>query len=482
MKDGNPPESSARKRNIALIIRAASAVLLCGLYFFIVIYPTYKANKEYAEQLAGSWVCMESSILEPGDTAITAGWSVHRSTESPSVLERLRFNAARLSNSIARSVRASADINNDYERTAQVTFYGTTCTFHYPTQRLALYGLSDDDLSTKWLELSGGRYDNLLYDCLSIKEQMQLCDWAYLQLLNQISEKICGIGNEAIFLQAYLYAQSGYKMRFATSADYRSLFMSVAAYPYLISRTFFRMDDGNYYLFPDPEGSSLYISMASFSRGDKYMSLAITTHQRFAEKPVKSQKKIIIDNQEVELYVNENLLNFYKDYPKGYYDYDDDFCRLYAEPAMDDDVRRQVYPYLRQAITGKSETEAVGYLLNWIQTQFDYKTDEEVWGYERAFFPVETLFYPYSDCEDRSILFSRLIKDLVGSDVILLLVPEHMTAAVHFKQDESLHGTYLELEGKKYYVCDPSITGTGAPIGTDMKRMRNQPVRSVKIN
>ena len=28
-------------------------------------------------------------------------------------------------------------------------------------------------------------------------------------------------------------------------------------------------------------------------------------------------------------------------------------------------------------------------------------------------------YYPYSDCEDRSILFARLVKDLLGLDVVM---------------------------------------------------------------
>lgn len=505
MKDLNHPTTSARKRNIVLITCAAFVVLLCAAYYFVVIYPANRANREYAEQLASSWISMESSMPESlpvfdpvpptgedaelisadqaltGIADVTRDGNKDRASQSPSAIERLQFNAARLSNSVVRTVKASVEYNNDYERSGQLSFYGTTCTFHYPSQRFVLYGLSDEDLSAKWRELSGGRYDNLLYDCLNIKAQLQLCDWAYLQLLNQISERICGIGNEATFLQAYLYAQSGYKMRLATSTDYRTLYLLFAAYHNLSERIFFSMDDGNYYFFANSGHGSYHICTASFGRGNKYMSLAITANQRFASKPVKSRKKIIIDKQEVTLYVNENLLNFYTDYPRGYYNNVEDYCKLYAEPSIDDDVRRQVYPYLRQAIADMTETDAANYLLHWVQTHFDYKTDGEAWGYERAFFPTETLYYPYCDCEDRSILYSRLMRDLVGSDVILLHVPNHMATGVHFKQDESVYGSYLEIEGNRYYICDPTIMGVGAPIGTAMKCMQSQPITYIKI-
>jgi len=119
MKDLNHPTTSARKRNIVLITCASFVVLLCAVYYFVVVYPTHRSNREYANQLAGSWVSMESSMPDsvpsldplpptddeaeltsadqplPGVTAIAEGGSKDRSAESPSAIERLRFNAAR---------------------------------------------------------------------------------------------------------------------------------------------------------------------------------------------------------------------------------------------------------------------------------------------------------------------------------------------------------------------------------------------------
>lgn len=56
-------------------------------------------------------------------------------------------------------------------------------------------------------------------------------------------------------------------------------------------------------------------------------------------------------------------------------------------------------------------------ILNWVQTGSEYEYDDKVWRHDRAFFAEETLYYPYCDCEDRSILFSRFVRDLLGLDV-----------------------------------------------------------------
>ena len=93
-----------------------------------------------------------------------------------------------------------------------------------------------------------------------------------------------------------------------------------------------------------------------------------------------------------------------------------------------------MYPKLTQQIKGKSQKDAANILIDFVQTAFEYQTDDVQFGYERPLFADETFFYPYSDCEDRSILFAHLVKDLLGLDVVLLYYPGHLATAVKCKQ------------------------------------------------
>lgn len=77
---------------------------------------------------------------------------------------------------------------------------------------------------------------------------------------------------------------------------------------------------------------------------------------------------------------------------------------MYANTPMSEDVKRQIYPDLKAAINGCDQLTAVNKLLNFVQTGFEYEYDDKVWGDDRAFFAEESLYYPYCDCEDRSIL------------------------------------------------------------------------------
>lgn len=138
------------------------------------------------------------------------------------------------------------------------------------------------------------------------------------------------------------------------------------------------------------------------------------------------------------------MIDFYDEYPRIGWD-------LYSRSSLSAWAKEQLYPVLRRCIAGKSKSEAANTLIDFVQTAFEYKTDEEQFGYERPLFADETLYYPYSDCEDRAIFYSILVRDLLGLDVVLLHYPNHLATAVSF--GEEIAGDYLMLDDRKYLVA-----------------------------
>ena len=108
-------------------------------------------------------------------------------------------------------------------------------------------------------------------------------------------------------------------------------------------------------------------------------------------------------------------------------------------------------------------------LLHSIQHDFDYAVDQDQFGYEKPFFVSENFIYPKNDCEDRSILYAFLVKNILNLDVVLLDYPEHIATAVRF--DADVPGAYVEHKGRKYIICDP--TYIGADIGMEMPMFLN---------
>ncbi len=120
-------------------------------------------------------------------------------------------------------------------------------------------------------------------------------------------------------------------------------------------------------------------------------------------------------------------------------------------------------------VEGKSESVAVDMILRFVQTAFPYKTDDEQFGKEKVMFPDEFLYYQYSDCEDRSVFFSALVKTILGLEVIGLDYPGHIATAVRLS--EHISGDSIEYNGKKFIVCDPTYINSS--IGMTMPKYKS---------
>ena len=112
-----------------------------------------------------------------------------------------------------------------------------------------------------------------------------------------------------------------------------------------------------------------------------------------------------------------------------------------------------------------------------MQTAFKYKTDEGQFGIENYLFPEETLYYPYSDCEDRSVFFAWLVHSLLGLEVVGLDFPGHIAAAVNF--NEKFRGDAVLHKGKRYVVTDPTYINASA--GMTMPDFKNKKPKVIRI-
>ena len=349
------------------------------------------------------------------------------------------------------------------------TFFGTQMSVRIDeSRRLYLSKVTPDNVADLILkQLSTKYYDNTIVDCLALREKYNLCDWAYLLLLKTISDTFCGKDTkESALLTGYIYCQSGYKIRFATDATRDKLYLLVGSRHFIYGKMPWVLDGDYYYPVLENTPTNLLICEAAYPQEQK-LSLFIPTAPFFAEEFNDEREMASKRYPEVKIHVkvNQNLMKFYETYPSSRIG--DDFMTrwvMYANTPMQDDIKKQIYPELTKALEGKSPVEKVERILNLIQTGFEYGYDDVVWGGDRAFFSEETLNYPFCDCEDRSILLTRLVRDLVGLKCVLIYYPGHLAAAVHF--DEDVGGVRYMLDNVSYVVCD--ATYIGASVGMQM--------------
>ena len=364
------------------------------------------------------------------------------------------------------------------EKTVDFTFFGTTAKVRFDTSnRVPVNGLDENSIADAMGRFTPQAYDNMMIDCLSLRDNLHLCDWAYLQMLNELTATIAGKNtNEAALLLAYLYMQSGYRMRLGT--DGTRLYMLFASKHQIFERGSFDVDNESYYGI-DELPSRMYICQAAFPK-EKSLSLLVPNNPQLADRA--SEKRAIVSKKyptvKMSVSVNKNLIDFYNTYPTSIVD--DNFMTrwsMYADTPLERSVRNQTYAGLKEQLKGLTQLEAVNRLLNLVQTGFVYEYDDKVWGNDRAFFAEESLYYPYCDCEDRSILFTRLVRDLVGLDCILVFYPGHLASAVCFTEEAK--GDYIMLGTKRFVIADP--TYIGAPVGITMPDMDNKSAKVILL-
>jgi hypothetical protein len=328
-----------------------------------------------------------------------------------------------------------------------------------------------------WKRLAGGDGDAFVQDCLQLRDRYDLCDWAYILMLDSLTTRAYPRDkNNATLLMAYAFASSGYKMRMATTGS--RLYMLFASQHTIFEQSYFTLDGDRFYTYACHE-AKLQICTAGFSR-EQPLSLKIASLPHFAESPSPARKLTAKNVQGFTVIssVDRNQLRFFDTYPTSTVG-SDMMSRwaLYAHTPLSDRATQTLYPQLRALLKDKTTVASVQALLSFVQTAFVYEYDDKVWGGDRAFFADETLYYPYCDCEDRSILLTHLVRDLLGLRCALIYYPGHLAAAIEFPADQQPSGDAISLNGQRFVICDP--TYIGAPIGLTMPGMDNSTAKAV---
>lgn len=353
-------------------------------------------------------------------------------------------------------------------------YYGTNCTLSFKdSHRFTLKGVYENHVADAWEILSQPHYDIILEECLAWKDKLNMCDWGYVSFIKTACDTFFGTNrkNESKLMQMFLLTHSGFMVRMGRISNQLALLLpseeSIFQYSY------FPVDGYKYYMYDKNMSGSCYLLEYKIPR-EKSINLHTTGKQLFAYTPTP-QRRFASErypNVSVTVEENKNLIDFYSTYPLG------NTKTVYAECALSEDAKEQLYPALRNAIAGKGEEEAANILLNFVQTAFEYKTDGNQFGIEKPMFTDEMLYYPYCDCEDRSFLYANLMRDLMGLEVVLVEYPMHLATAVAFK-NQSMAGAYYVIDGKKFFVCDP--TYIGATICTIMPQYENTKAEITKL-
>lgn len=337
-------------------------------------------------------------------------------------------------------------------------------------RKCSLNGLNENAIADAYEALCNSDYKPLLADCAQIRKDLRLNDWGVFTLVRQVADTYCGTANESIVMQQFLLNEMGYKARMARKATEDKMMLFVATDCSIYAHPYITLNGQNYYnLSGNNEQCQFYMCQKDSPKAKNSVGMQLKEAPLFPGTVVSSTHQAKGSAARVTVDVPKALMDFYKDYPQCDYS-------VYFNAPVNAAMENRILSSLAPLVQGRNEADAANILINFVQTAFQYQTDGQQFGYEKPFFVEELFYYPYSDCEDRAMLFSYLVRKLLGLDVVLLDYPEHIATAVRFNGNVS--GDYLMVNGRKYIVCDP--TYIGASIGMTMPRYKTVSAKVLK--
>ncbi len=359
-----------------------------------------------------------------------------------------------------------------------IDYFGSRLAIAYDggLKNIGQFKASAEDIARFWLVAASTNHRPIMEQMAYYFKELNLGHWGLYQLSDKIATEIYpDQGNTHTLMVWFLLSKAGFPSRVAFGpAGKVLLFLPLKQHVYQSS--FFTMEGVRYYNISVSQRGKAAGQIQTYKAKypTQYPNLDLQIRQWPGLKPNPEQKALTFPyaGKMYTIKVNNdlNIIDFARDYPQVE-------LNNYLNAPVQDQVSHQLQSQLRQIIAGKTEREAVNILLAFLHFAFNYKTDDQQFGYEKFLFSEETLHYPASDCEDRSILFAHLVRTLTGLAVVGVDYPGHVATAVRFKG--VYPGDGVMYKGINYLICD--ATYIGAVAGMEQPPMKGKTRKVVEI-
>ena len=316
-------------------------------------------------------------------------------------------------------------------------------------------------------------YGDIVSSIQNIKESMRLNDWGVYLLVSQFSKEIFANQNEAKLFSWFMFNKLGYDVRVGIAQ--REITLMHHSKKTIYATPNFTFSNKKFYVLSQYGKSRvgrLYSYEKSYPNATKAFDLSLQELPKF-NRSAKSKSLWFKDKGKVfttTYNYNQNLIDFMQTYPQADYE-------TFFNAPVDAMSYAQIARDIKQHIDGMKASVAINFVLNFVQNAFVYELDSEQFGREKVMFAQETLYFEKSDCEDRAVLFSYLIKELFGYSVIGVKYKDHMATALYIP----LKGDTVKAGRKNYVIADP--TYINANVGQSMPKYKSiRPESFIKVN
>lgn len=366
-----------------------------------------------------------------------------------------------------KTITKTPTVKKDFNlRTAKFDFFGEKISIEYHKKFKQTFRnkINNKNIASYWENLATQPHKAVISQLSEAARTLQLNDWGTALLFDQFARELQGSNqrnqSSRQLTSWFLLVKAGYNARIAYN---NQVFLLMPSKQSLFSTTYFTLNNQRYYsvALNEKEMKPGKVFTYSGKHLDGQRNLDFSNPNNFIASSHKESRELSFSYDDEQYTINIS-------YPKGMINYFKTFPQLdlenYFSAGMPKETAFSLLTQLKPIVENQTETEAVNRLLRFVQTAFEYKTDDDQFQRENYLFPLETLYYPYSDCEDRAALFAWLTQSLLNLDVVIVDFPGHIATAVEF--NSPTEGDSWEFNGKRYTMADP--TYVNANVGMTM--------------
>lgn len=346
----------------------------------------------------------------------------------------------------------------------ELSFFATEVGFNIPsgTRKAMFYPKSKVGISNFFNALVSTEYEKLTTEIDKATLELNLNDWGKYLLVKQLSEKVFANQDDSRLFEWFIFNKLGYSVRVGLAKKHIQVMYESEKTIY--NTPIYTVDEKSFYLISNygSTSNSIYTYKQNYPDANKCIDLGMQSLPNL-QKNIKTKSLTFKENMKkytIDFRYNQNIIDFMGTYPQVDYE-------IFFNAPMQDESYEDILNGLRKHINGKRTSSAINFVLHFVQNAFMYQDDASQFGREKVMFADETLFYSKSDCEDRAILFSKLVRDIFKIDVVGVKYSDHMATALYVP----LKGDTVRVNRKKYVIADP--TYINASVGQGMSKYKS---------
>ena len=364
------------------------------------------------------------------------------------------------------------------EQMLSFRFYGRRMSFHFPDAlRVTIKNTRESEVAQYYSTMQKkAEVKSLQQELEASIHRLGLNEYGYFLLLRSLSEKAFSSMNERVLFCFYMLHSHGYKARIGRGKDSGQfmLLLAIDNSKEVYTIPFFRFNGVKYYtVYGGNDGEDAY-SYNEKADDASLREIGLDFHRVLNLTACDKKRVLPLSkvNMTLEIPYSTSNLRYYDDLPMTVFP-------IYVKTGISLEAQKvlsQVFDGLGKQY---NKAQLVEIMLNFVQTSFAYKIDEEQFGREKYFFPEEVVGYPYSDCEDRCALFAWLVRTYAQCEVVGILYEDHLATGVCLGSDANTKGLGFDYQGRHYMICDP--TYPNASVGTVISKYERMKYEIVGI-